>query len=230
MLVWNPLYSSAQRCYNIMGKIVFVGAHFDDIALAAGGTICKYIDAGYEVLMVVASDSEYTSATTGAVRSCTTAYQEGLAAAKILGAGMVCLNYTNSTLAFNYPLVQAIEKHLKGAFAVYSHHPHDTHQGHVAVANATIAAARNMATVLLFEPFFPSGGGVLPFKPQMYAGINSYQHTKLKALKAHASQYSKYRDRWLSAVTARAHAHGYTSGNDYAECFEVLRCDFFDMF
>jgi len=54
---------------------------------------------------------------------------------------------------------------------IFTHHPFDTHQAHVGVSNATIAAARRKNTVFFYEPITPSGRSYVAFRPQLYVRI-----------------------------------------------------------
>ena len=57
--------------------IVAIGAHLDDIELAAGGTLAKAVRDGHDVYMIVMSQSGYTDFNGKVMRTNETAIQEG---------------------------------------------------------------------------------------------------------------------------------------------------------
>ena len=65
--------------------IVAIGAHLDDIELAAGGTLAKAVRDGHDVHMIVMSQSGYTDYDGNVKRTNEIAMQEGKNAAKVLG-------------------------------------------------------------------------------------------------------------------------------------------------
>ena len=74
---------------NILG----VGAHYDDLELGCSGTLIKHVNNGDNVLMLVITDSSYKNPSGDLIRSRKTAYKEGVNAAKLIGAKLICLNY-----------------------------------------------------------------------------------------------------------------------------------------
>ena len=63
--------------------IVAIGAHLDDIELAAGGTLAKAVRDGHDVYMIVMSQSGYEDYNGVVKRTNEVAMQEGRNAAKV---------------------------------------------------------------------------------------------------------------------------------------------------
>ena len=59
----------------------------------------------------------------------------------------------------------------------------------------------------------------------MYVDISDYIERKVESLKMHVTEYRKFGESWITGVTCRAGFRGYEIGTDYAEAFEVLRCE-----
>ena len=59
-------------------KILAVGAHLDDIELAAGGTLAKACEAGHTVKVLIMSKSGYTNKDGKVQRSNEIAVKEGI--------------------------------------------------------------------------------------------------------------------------------------------------------
>jgi LmbE family N-acetylglucosaminyl deacetylase len=206
---------------------LFVAAHLDDIELAAGGLITRLTSKGVNVTMLVLSESDYSNWQGEILREKNQAIEEGIAAAKILGAGLEILDFPTKDIQYTSTVVEAIEKRIVNfnADVVFTHNVNDTHQSHISVAKATLSAARRIQSIFFYEPMFPSGRAHIPFNPNVYVDITDFLSQKVKSLKAHKSQFNKYSSKWLEAVIARARYRGYENNMQYAECFELCRME-----
>lgn len=210
-------------------RILAVGAHLDDIEIACGGTLAKAIQGGHEVKVLIMSKSGYTNKEGKIQRSDKTAVEEGANALHILGVQDIeILGFPTKDIPFQSEVVNAIDI-IMSAYdpdVIFTHHPFDTHQAHVGVSNATIAAARRKNTVFFYEPITPSGRSYVAFKPQLYVEIESTLDKKIAALREHKSEYNKFgAEDWVEGVRCRCGFRGYEIGKKYAEAFEVLRLE-----
>lgn len=209
-------------------KILAIGAHLDDIELACGGTLAKAVDAGHQVKVIIMSQSGYTNFDGKQMREDSIAVQEGTNALKTLGLNDIeILDFPTKDIPYNSEVIESIDIRMS-AFnpdVIFTHHPFDTHQAHVGVSKSTISAARRKNTVFFFEPITPSGRSYVAFKPQMYVDITSTIDKKIASLKEHKTEYKKFGEEWITGVTCRAGFRGYEMGTEYAEAFEVLRCE-----
>ncbi len=208
-------------------KIFVVGAHLDDLELACGGTLAKAIKSGHQVKVLIMSKSGYTNVNGIMQRGDDVAVREGLNALHILGIQDIeILDFPTKDIPFHSDVVNAIDLRIRAykPDIIFSHHPFDTHQAHMGVAQSTIAAARRENTIFFFEPITPSGRSYVAFKPQLYVDISDVIDTKLDSLKAHTSEYNKFgAEDWVEGVRCRSGFRGYEIGTKYAEAFEVLR-------
>ena len=208
-------------------KILVVGAHLDDIELAAGGTLAKARKNGHKVKVLIMSKSGYTNTDGKMQRSDETAVKEGVKALNTLGIKDISiLDFPTKDIPFRSDVVNAIDIAISeyDPDMIFTHHPFDTHQAHEGVAKATIAAARRRNTIYFFEPIAPSGRSYVAFKPQMYVDIGDTVDLKIKSLKCHKSEYNKFGgEDWIEGVKCRCGFRGYEIGKKYAEAFEVLR-------
>jgi LmbE family N-acetylglucosaminyl deacetylase len=210
-------------------NFVAIGAHLDDVEIAAGGLLADAAVAGHSVSIVAMSDSSFNDIDGHVSRSRETALREGQAAARCLGATLEVLDFETKEIPHGGKAVEAIEKQLIRfkAEVLLTHWPFDTHQDHRATAWAAVAAARRCYRILMFEPHSPSGRSYHAFSGQMYYAVSADgRAAKACALRAHESQYLRYgADTWVTAVDARGMHHGFEIGQPYAECFEVMRWD-----
>ena len=210
-------------------KILAVGAHLDDIEIAAGGTLAKAIENGHQVKVLIMSKSGYTNKEGKLQRSDELAVEEGLNALHTLGIEDIeILDFPTKDIPFASDVVNAIDVRM-AAFnpdVIFTHHPFDTHQAHEGVAKATIAAARRKNTVFFYEPIQPSGRSYVAFKPILYVDITDTVEKKIESLKCHKSEYNKFgAEDWIEGVKCRCGFRGYEIGKKYAEAFEVLRLE-----
>ena len=210
-------------------KILAVGAHLDDIEIACGGTLTKAVENGHEVKALILSKSGYTNFDGIIMREDNVAVEEGLHALHILGLKQIeILDFPTKDIPFHSVVVEAIDKVVNkfGPNIIFTHHPFDTHQAHVGVSNATIAASRRKNTVFFYEPITPSGRSYVAFRPQLYVEIENTINKKIDALREHKTEYNKFgKEDWIQGVHARCSFRGYEIGKKYAEAFEVLRIE-----
>lgn len=210
-------------------RILAIGAHLDDIEIAAGGTLAKAIRNGHRVKALVMSESGYENIDGQIQRSNETAVAEGTAALNVLGIQEIeILDFPTKDIPWRSDVVNAIEVCMLDfePDIIMTHHPFDTHQAHVGVSNATISAARRKNTIFFYEPISPSGRSYVAFRPQLYVDITPTIEKKVAALREHKSEYHKFGgEDWIEGVHARCGFRGYEIGKKYAEAFEVLRIE-----
>lgn len=209
-----------------------IGAHFDDVEINCGGTLAKLHEAGSQIRVVVVGDGDYQDSHGQVLRRHDEARTEGLAALSELGLNeddLRNLKYPEKRIAFESGLIDAIEREISGfkPELILTHWPHDSHQDHVATAQAAVAAARQLFSIWMWEPIFPSGRvNTTPFPPQMYVDISGQTEKKKKALLAHRSQVDKFTSQgvnWIEGIEARAAFRGFECKSQAAEAFYVYR-------
>jgi LmbE family N-acetylglucosaminyl deacetylase len=209
-------------------KILAIGAHGDDIELACGGTLARAIEQNHLVEMVLVTGGGSNDHKNVSIREEDEAKKEARVASKVLGVTKLhILGYKDTYVPYSADLISKLDEIISEfkPDIIFTHFVFDTHQDHIRTAHSSISAARRQNTIYLYEPINPSGQGYIPFRPQVYVDISKTVGKKIKALKAHKSQYEKYKDNWIDAVVARAKFRGFEMGSEYAECFEVVRSE-----
>lgn len=216
-------------CSNPMfERSLFVGAHLDDIELAAGGTAARLVQTGAQVRFLVMSSSEYTSYSGSHFRDADVAKEEGYEAAATLGVKELdILQFPAKDVENHSTVVEAINEIIDDfrPTMVFTHWPFDTHRSHANTALATIAASRYYNSVLMYEPITPSGRSYVGFRPQLYMSIDDTIELKLQALRCHRSELEKYGEQWIEGVEARSRYRGYEMRARYGEAYEVSRLE-----
>ena len=197
-------------------RILAFGAHPDDIEVGMGATIAKHSDSGDEVLMVVALIPNNPSERR----------KESENAAKLLGAKVKFLNIKSDEFSNNRRIVEKFDE-IVCEFKpdiIYTHWIHDSHQDHITVGNATLAAARrNTCSVYMYEQTIPGGIVLYGFKPQMFVDVSSVIETKIESVLSHKSQVDANGDNWVYGIRGRAQYRGYQISTKFAEAFEVVK-------
>lgn len=210
-------------------KVLAVGAHLDDIEIACGGTLAKAVEAGHDVKVLIMSKSGYTDKEGKIQRSDEIAVEEGTNALHVLGIQDIeILDFPAKDISFQSDVVNAIDVIMSfyNPDIIFTHHPFDTHQAHVGVSNATIAAARRKNTVFFYEPITSSGRSYVAFRSQLYVDIESTLEKKIASLREHKSEYNKFgAEDWIEGVRCRCGFRGYEIGKKFAEAFEILRIE-----
>lgn len=205
-------------------KILFVGAHFDDVELGCGGTVARYVAEGHEVHIYVATDSGYSNYAKLVIRKPEIAFQEGQSAAKVLGVtSMTCGDFPTNNLMLNDDLVCSILELIdyNGYDMVFTHWTGDVHLDHTAVARATIAAARHVPRLLMYRSNHYDSG--VSFRGTFYVDVGNYMETKREAIRAHQSEYNRAGEKWMRFIENQNQMDGQKIGVEYAECFEIIK-------
>lgn len=203
-------------------RILFIGAHPDDIELCAGGTISKLYHKNLIRAIVCASPPDSSRLT------------ELFHAMKVMGLSDTykCLNLTDTQLHLNLnAMIQGIELEVKthGIDTVFTHYPHDTHQDHVAVTIAVMAACRKVKNIFFYQPTYPSGRPVVQFTPNLVIKLDKKDvDVKIRALAQHQTQVEKYGGiEWFEKIRMATQADAWTQGgfHGYCELFQISRIE-----
>lgn len=199
-------------------RVLVFGAHPDDMEIGMGGTIAKHVAIGDDLLMVVATIPSQRELR----------IQEARDGAEVLGARLEVLDVPPDDLGMNRRTIREFDR-LFGSVnphLVYTHWDQDSHQDHLAVSRAVMAAGRrNRCSLLMYEQTIP--GGVVPgngFKAQSFVDISPFIDRKCQSILVHQSQIEQNGgDWWLDGVRGRAMYRGYQMNVRYAEAFEVVK-------
>ncbi|WP_245643465.1 PIG-L family deacetylase [Sanguibacter suarezii] len=176
-------------------RVLAVGAHPDDVEIAAGGTLAAHAAAGDELVILTLSG--------GAVGGSTSARRsEAAAAASVVGARLIHLDFPDTRLDPAAGLITAIEEVVfeMQPDRIYTHSAHDRHQDHRAVHEAVEVAARQVKNVWCFQ----SPSATVAFAPNRFVDIDGFIDTKLEMLAAYVSQaHREYMQPDVVRATAR---------------------------
>ena len=204
---------------NVLG----VGAHYDDLELGCGGTLIKHVQNGDNVTMLVLTNSAYKNPAGEVIRRAEDAFREGKAAADIIGAELICLNYEVFMVPFDDMLGRVILNYIEELKidTVYSHWVDDLHRDHKYAAKTTLMAGRHVPRFLMYRSNFYDTER--QFRGNFYSDISDVMDKKVEIIKAHESELERVRYKWLDFFTKQHENDGQKIGVRYAECFEIVR-------
>jgi LmbE family N-acetylglucosaminyl deacetylase len=198
------------------GRILTIGAHPDDIEIAAGAALAKLRDAGYLISGLVMTRGEKGG--DGDTRPV-----EARRGAEFLGLDSVqVLDFTDTHLSADIVnITNAIEEMIIKVQPdiIFTHSAHDLHQDHQTVFEATMRAARSTRTTILC---YESPSVTQDFHPTYFIDVDKYVEVKVKAIREHWNQRKKpYMKPDL--VRGKLAFRGAQAKVNYAEGFEVAR-------
>ena len=210
-------------------NIIVLSPHADDVEIAMGGTIAKYVDEGHNITIITAIlPKEDLEGNTDEFMN-KNRRKEQEKSANILGANLEILDLDPYDFAFNRKYIKLFDQKIKSykPDMIFSCWEHDTHQDHKNLAKILFAVTRkNNISLNMYEAMLPGGINTYSFNPQYFVNISKYIDLKIKALKAYESvfvnkknNYSKYFD----SIVGRAKFRGEIIGVDYAEAFLIVK-------
>jgi LmbE family N-acetylglucosaminyl deacetylase/cytochrome c-type biogenesis protein CcmH/NrfG len=199
--------------------ILAIGAHPDDIELGCGGTLSRYNELGYKVygLVMTTGDEGNPYVNEGVSRR-----GEAESGATIMGLDRLWVyNLKDTQLGSQInEMKNIIEEKIRLTCAeiIVTQSPHDVHQDHRAVFEATKIAARGDRSLLCYEDVSTEAH----FAANYFVDITDYLGDKVRAVQAHRTQKEKS---YMSPenITGRALHRGMQTGVRYAEAFLLYK-------
>ena len=204
---------------NVLG----IGAHFDDLELGCSGTLIKHVQRGDKVTMLVITDSAYNTPEGEVVRPLDVAHQEGVKAAQMIGADLICLGINTFMVTHDESLTKQVNALVEklNIDIIYSHWPGDIHRDHQFTARCAMMAGRHVNKFLLYRSNYYDTEQ--PFRGNFYSDISDVFEQKMEVIKAHTSELERVRYKWLDFFSNQNANDGQKIHSAYAECFEVVR-------
>ena len=197
-------------------RVLAIGAHPDDIEIAAGGTLAKMRDAGYQISALVLTQGEKGG-------NAKNRQNEAVSGAEFLGlVDIQVLDCTDTRLMTDaVDVTNAIEAMIKQykPDIIFTHSSHDIHQDHQLVYESTLRAARDTRTTILC---YESPSVTQDFRPSYFVEVGDYVDIKIQAVREHRDQ-SKKSYMKTDLIRGKLVFRGGQAKVDYAEGFEVVR-------
>ena len=198
------------------GRVLAVGAHPDDIEIAAGATLSKMRDAGYQITGLVMTCGEKGGRAEARPK-------EAKSGGEFVGLDNVqVLSFTDTRLSADmvkiteaiHSLIEKIQPDI-----IFTHSVHDLHQDHQTVYDATLRAAHLFRTTILC---YESPSVTEDFHPTYFIDVEKYVNVKIHAIRKHWDQHKKPYTK-ANLVRGKLAYRGAQANVDFAEGFEVAR-------
>ncbi|MBD3166793.1 PIG-L family deacetylase [bacterium] len=202
-------------------RVLALGAHPDDIEIGCAGTLLRFVEAGAEVNLYIATEGQRGGAPEMRVR------EAERAADKMKVKEIFWGDFMDCEIPHGLELIQSIEKAIKAVAPdfLFVHYFNDTHQDHRAMAGAAQSAGRRVPNFLFFES--PT---TQHFAPYTFCNINTTITQKIELLETHFSQVARTNIDG-TPITDIARAMAIHRGMDiytrYAEAFLPTRLTLF---
>ncbi|MFW9987573.1 MAG: PIG-L deacetylase family protein [Candidatus Odinarchaeota archaeon] len=210
-------------------SILFLGAHPDDIELGCAGTICYYLQKGFEIYCYHLTNGVYSDINGNSVRDFAEIQDTTEKSLGLLGVKKENIRFTDvqaTELKVNKERISELQKFIveKNIEVIFTHPDPDTyHQDHRAAHNISMASARRFVNnIFLFEIMFNFASGLMI--PNYYIDISNYIEKKTEALRLHKTEYKKFgEEMWIDSIITLAKYRGMQVNAKYAEAFYVLK-------
>ena len=210
-------------------NILAVSPHADDVEIAMGGTIAKYVSQNHNVTILTAVLPKENIL--GKIDNFMSKNRilEQKNSAKVLGAKVDVLNLDPYDLCFSRRYIKLFDDKIKQykPDIIFSCWEHDTHQDHKSIANIIYSVTRkNNISLYMYEAMLPGGLNTYSFNPQYFVNISKFIDLKTDALKAYKSVFEKKKNNYsnyFDSIVGRAKFRGEVIGVDYAEAFVVVK-------
>jgi len=200
-------------------KVLFIGAHPDDIEIGCGGTIVKFLEEGRTVNTVVFSLVNPAVSMDPAIllNECKESFDRlGIKRSNGLFFNYEMRQLTRDRQSILQELFDVKDKLKPDLVLIPS--PNDLHQDHATVSKEGMRAFKETTTLAYELPW-----NNLVFKSQVFLTLTEKQvNKKMYAVSAYVSQAYKHymKNGFLKAV---AQMEGGRVGVDYAEAYEAIR-------
>jgi LmbE family N-acetylglucosaminyl deacetylase len=221
-------------------RVMVVVAHPDDAEFSSAGTIARFTEAGYEVVIVQVTSGDKGTARRDISSADLASLREGEEKEAASRLGVKTVEFLRCgdgelvpDLSLREKIVRQIRKHRPDI--VISHdpfRPYALHPDHRAVGTATVDSVYPTARDPLYFPEHLEAG-LEPHKvaelwlygsesPDKFVDVSQTLHRKVHALKAHESQVGTA-ETLEERMRDRAREVGKAGGLELAEAFKVIR-------
>ena len=210
-----------------MKKVLAIGAHFDDVELAVGGTLNKISKNGGECYKLTLTDNVTLSKHLKLNINYKTSKKSSAEACKILGVKEIQNKkiVKCSKLLYSKEYMQYIEDiiYKKNIDTVFMHYDHDLNQDHIAASEICKTASRHCKNILMFQSNFYLN--TKNFSPTLFIDINNEIKNKKNSLKCYEDAHNRY-NKLFDLTFKRNEIWGSYFGNGFAEAFIPIKCQY----
>ncbi len=207
-----------------MKRVLAIGAHFDDVELAAGGTLNKISKSGGESYKLTLTDNVTLSKNLKLDIDYKASKKSSAKACKILGIKEINNKkiVSCSKLTYKKEYMQYIEDIIfqKKIDTVFMHYDHDLNQDHIAASEICKTASRHCKNILMFQSnFYLTSNN---FSPSLFVDIKNEMKNKKNSLKCYENSHNR-NNKLFDLTFKRNEIWGSYFGTTFAEAFVPIK-------
>lgn len=207
-----------------MKNILAVGAHFDDVELAAAGTLNYLSSKGAKVFKITLTDNVTKSKELKLNVKYNSSKKSSRDACKILGVKEIENRMIKKCNFLKYEtiLMQYLEKIIidKKIDTVFTHYKNDINKDHVACHDIVITAARHCHNIITFQSNFYIVNKI--FSPNFFVDISKNIKNKINSLNCYKPEHNRNNSLFENTIN-RNRIWGMSNGVKYAEAFLPIK-------
>ena len=207
-------------------NILAIGAHHDDIELACGGSVARFVEEGSTVFGITLTNSETHYSSRNIHRTATEAEKESRGAATITGLTRLDLTTPradNGRLAYSVEIMRELEELIEKneIQLIFAHWQYDMNTDHAAASKISIVAGRHVPTILQYRSNWYQPDRA--FNGIYYIDISRQIEKKKKSIGKYESEVNNRGANWVNTFLDQNRSFGFSIGVEYAEVFEPVR-------
>jgi LmbE family N-acetylglucosaminyl deacetylase len=208
----------------MLERILFVGAHHDDLELGLGGSVKRWSSEGKQVFAAFLTNSQWIAPDGQVLRKPDLAEADCERSAALLGFQPLHLKLSNAmdlvpTDSHVVKLLNIIASaRIDTLITIWQHDAHPTHRATNAIA---MAASRKIPNILTVRISWNSVSEA--WKPSFFVDVSRTLEDRIAALRCYADEWGRTGALWEKYIRNSAAIYGLESGCEAAEGFEVIR-------
>jgi N-acetylglucosamine malate deacetylase 1 len=208
----------------MMERILFVGAHHDDLELGMGGSVKRWSMEGKKVFAAMLTNSQWKAPDGRVFRDPACVITECEQSASLLGFEPFHLDLSdaNNIRFEDAHVVKVLDliSRLKvdTLVTIWEHDAHPAHQATNAIAMAATRKVPNVLTVRLSWNSVPE-----PWKPNLFVDVTATLEHRIAALRCYRSEWERTGPLWEQYIRSTAALFGLECGYEAAEAFSVVK-------
>jgi LmbE family N-acetylglucosaminyl deacetylase len=207
-----------------MERILFVGAHHDDLELGMGGTVKRWTTEGKKIFAAILTNSQWSAPGGQVFRDPARVIDDCARSAALLGfepfhfalSDAMNLAFADAHVVKVLDLMQMTK--VDTLVTIWRHDAHPVHRAASAIAMAASRKIPNVLTVRLSWNKEPEA-----WNPNFYVDVSATLEHRIAALQCYGDEWERTGMLWEKYVRGTAALYGLECGCEAAEGFEVVK-------
>jgi len=208
----------------MMERILFVGAHHDDLELAMGGTVKRWTMEGKKVFAAILTNSQWSAPDGKLMRDPARVIADCGRSAALLGfepfhldlSDAMNISFADAHVAKVLGLISATK--IDTLVTIWGYDAHPAHRVAHAIAMAASRKVPNVLTAQLSWNSVPQA-----WNPNFFVEVTATLKYRIGALQCYEDEWERTGTLWEKYIRSTAALYGLRCGCEAAEGFEVVK-------